>query len=64
MQEAEVAVGGYESPSSWAACRQSARQLQESQSVFESGPLRKQACVFTQSREPACLVAVRREDEK
>ena len=68
MQEAAVAVGGYESPSSWAACRQSAHQLQESQSVFESGPLRKQACkqacIFTPSRKPACLVAVRREGEK
>ena len=58
MQEADVAVGGYESPSSCAAYSQSAHQLQESQSVFESGPLRKQACDFKGSREPACLVAI------
>ena len=65
MQEAAVAVGGFETATaSCAACSQTAHQLQESQSVFESGPLRKQACVFTPSRPPACLVAVRREGEK
>ena len=58
-------VGGYDSPSASAACCLSAHQLQEGQSVFESGPLRsKPACVITPSREPACLVAVRREGEK
>ena len=65
MQEAAVEVGGYDSPSASAACCLSAHQLQEGQSVFESGPLRsKQACVITPSCEPACLVAVRCEGEK
>ena len=62
MQEAAVEVGGYDSPSASAAC---CLQLQEGQSVFESGPLRsKQACVISPSSQPACLVAVRREGEK
>ena len=65
MQEAAVEVGGYDSPSASAACCLSAHQLQEGQSVFESGPLRsKQACVISPSSQPACLVAVRREGEK
>ena len=58
-------VGGYDSPSASAACCLSAHQLQEGQSVFESGSLRsKQACVISPSSQPACLVAVRREGEK
>ena len=58
-------VGGYDSPSASAACCLSAHQLQEGQSVFESGPLRsKQACVILPSSQPACLVAVLREGEK
>ena len=62
MQAAAVEVGGYDSPSASAAC---CLQLQEGQSVFESGPLRsKQACVISPSSQPACLVAVRREGEK
>ena len=44
-----------------APCVQPAHQLQESQSVFESGPLRKPACIFTPFREPACILIVRRE---
>ena len=63
MQAAAVEVGGYDSPSASAAC---CLQLQEGQSVFESGPLRsKQACVISPSSQPACLIAVRRcEGEK
>ena len=57
-------VDGFDSPSSCAACSQSAHQLEESQSVFESGPLRKRAYFGTPSRQPASLVEVLREGEK
>ena len=65
MQEAAVEVGGYDSPSASAACCLSAHQLQEGQSIIESGQLcSKKAYVISPSSQPACLVAVRREGEK
>ena len=56
MQEG-VAFLGKETGSAGTST-QSACKLQESQSVFEHGQLRKPACIISPRRQPVCIVTV------